>query len=110
MQRKNVIKKKLERKKKKQDASTEDEGLLSSFLSVNWFGSKQEQLPIPKSPSKKVIEDEIDLKKQILEQEKEDMDYLKEMFPQFDDSILKDVYYSKDKNIPLTIESLLELV
>lgn len=103
-------KKKLEQKKKKQDASTEDEGLLSSFLSVNWFGSKQEQLPIPKSPSKKVIEDEIDLKKQILEQEKEDMDYLKEMFPQFDDSILKDVYYSKDKNIPLTIESLLELV
>lgn len=100
-------KKKLEQKKKQEQVNTEEEGLLSSFLSVNWFGTKQE----PAVPSTKPkVSEQIGLERQIQHQEKEDMESLKEMFPQFDVSILKDVYYTKDKNIPLTIESLLELI
>ncbi|KAL6935693.1 uncharacterized protein HGUI_01839 [Hanseniaspora guilliermondii] len=102
-----LYKKKMEHEKNIQEQkNTEEEGLLSSLLSVNWFGSKQE----PKSSPSNKTQEQIEIKKQILDKEKEDMESLKEMFPQFDDSILKDVYYTKNKNVPLTIESLLELI
>lgn len=102
-----LYKKKKEQEKSMQEQkSTEEEGLLSSLLSANWFGSKQQ----PKLQSSNKTQEQEQINKQILDKEKEDMQSLKEMFPQFDDSILKDVYYTKKKNIPLTIESLLELV
>lgn len=112
IEKEELTKEELHKKKKEQDRSmqeqknTEDEGLLSSLISANWFGSKQQ----PKLPASNRTQVKKEIKKQILDKEKEDMDSLKEMFPQFDDSILKDVYYTKNKNIPLTIESLLELV
>ncbi|OBA25696.1 hypothetical protein HANVADRAFT_53738 [Hanseniaspora valbyensis NRRL Y-1626] len=56
------------------------------------------------------IEIQQQIENQIKQSELEDLSSLKDMFPQLDEAIVKDIYILKNRNITQTIESILEML
>ena len=56
------------------------------------------------------IEIQQQIENQIKQSEIEDLSSLKDMFPQLDEAIVKDIYVLKNRNITQTIESILEML
>ena len=87
--------------------TTEDEKIASNSnenKDINQVTSKKKN----SEPSNIEIQQQIE--NQIKQSEIEDLSSLKDMFPQLDEAIVKDIYILKNRNITQTIESILEML
>ncbi|XBW37949.1 hypothetical protein QEN19_003534 [Hanseniaspora menglaensis] len=91
--------------------SPNEESLLSKFSNMMSTGTEEDGMAEKKPKEKNTnLETQQTIEAQLKNAEKEDLASLKEMFPQLEDSIIKDIYISTKRNVTQTIEAILEML